>query len=49
MSKVVKWIKMYVGRKIMTKPNGQDIINHINTHWVNQICPMCGGRTWNVI
>ena len=33
---------------MMTKPNGQDIINHINTHWKNQICPMCGGRAWNL-
>ena len=36
MNKVIKWIKMYVGRKVMIRPNGQDIINHINTHWTNQ-------------
>lgn len=48
MNKVIKWIKMYVGRKVMIRPNGQDIINHINTHWANQVCPMCGGRAWSV-
>lgn len=48
MNKVIKWIKMYVGRKVMIRSNGQDIINHINTHWTNQVCPMCGGRAWSV-
>lgn len=32
----------------MNKPTGEEIIEFIHSHWKNQTCPMCGGRTWNV-
>lgn len=32
----------------MNKPDGEEIIEFIHSHWSNQICPMCGGRAWNV-
>lgn len=32
----------------MQKPTGQEIIDYINSHWINQVCPMCGSKQWNV-
>lgn len=48
MSNVVKWVKMYVGRKRMNKINGQELINYLNDKWHGARCPLCGEGNWSV-
>ena len=32
----------------MAKYDGDELIQHLNTKWKNQPCPLCGTRQWNV-
>lgn len=47
-NKVVKYLKMCFGRRMMKKANGQEIINFLNERWHGAVCPLCGGQKWNV-
>ena len=47
MNKVVKWTKMYVGRKAM-KVNRDKLLKTINEKRKKKNCPMCGNNDWTI-
>lgn len=32
----------------MKNPNGEEIINFLNSRWAGAVCPLCQGREWNI-
>ena len=48
MNKVIRWTKIYIGRKTMQKIDGQELIDYLNDKWHGARCPLCGEGVWNV-
>lgn len=48
MKKMIKWIKKDARGRVMSKLEGQEIINYLNKKWHGAQCPLCGSRQWNV-
>ena len=44
---MVECIKKILGRTIMKKPTGQEVIDFLNSKWRQPACPYCGGVEWH--
>lgn len=48
LDKMINWAKRRMWRSRMKKPTSEELITFVKEKWKNQVCPMCGARSWTV-